>query len=496
MVGGPGLLWAVGAESRSIGRARKRKLLGFLPDAAVDRSIPVFNRKSGFISCMAVSKNRGRNFMAVGSDSGLFEVDLVSTRATRQRLVAAGGSGDTVEDSDGWRPPLAGFAADATVHPRDVMDAYYTPGQYSRISAEGVTPWDPVSVNSRHGPHDWELHQVLSSYIPLSARDRDVAGYNHNNVLATRLDYHPSLSFYCSGDVNGNVLLWRDSEEGVVAQYRCSTGAQSRSSGSGGPNAYSAPDKISRVRFSPGGGTVIATDSRGTLYQWNAHRPQTSVTSLDALDKRGWDAVFLNSSSVVAVGGASSASEADTTPGIVHTASLSSDSPRSIFRSSQGSSNFTVKIFDLYSPPKSAEISGVCMHPSGGFTSCLIYDDVSRSIFSGSDKGEISVFDIRMQRLRAVIPNAHKRAIRAFAFDPNTRLLASGSSHGDVRLWTMPGLETYTAIKHLHPERTMMNNRLADAVLGRYGVTDLAFVDDWLYTCGSNGMVRAIPIVW
>lgn len=101
-----------------------------------------------------------------------------------------------------------------------------------------------------------------------------------------------------------------------------------------------------------------------------------------------------------------------------------------------------------------------------------------------------SVFDVRMQRLKSVIPTAHKRAIRALCFDPNTRILASGSSHGDVKvftlhpprsltdgcftrvslclstqLWSAPSLDLSIAIKKLHPERTMMTNRLADAVV-------------------------------
>lgn len=32
--------------------------------------------------------------------------------------------------------------------------------------------------------------------------------------------------------------------------------------------------------------------------------------------------------------------------------------------------------------------------------------------------------------------------------------------------------------------------------LGKFGVTDVAMFDDWLYTSGSNGVVRALPLKW
>ncbi len=32
--------------------------------------------------------------------------------------------------------------------------------------------------------------------------------------------------------------------------------------------------------------------------------------------------------------------------------------------------------------------------------------------------------------------------------------------------------------------------------LGRYGVTDMVIANDWLYTAGANGTVRAFPIGW
>ena len=41
-----------------------------------------------------------------------------------------------------------------------------------------------------------------------------------------------------------------------------------------------------------------------------------------------------------------------------------------------------------------------------------------------------------------------------------------------------------------------MNHKLADAVLSRAGVTEVLLTEDFLYTCGSNGSVLAVPKVY
>ena len=146
---------------------------------------------------------------------------------------------------------------------------------------------------------------------------------------------------------------------------------------------------------------------------------------------------------------------------------------------------------DLRSSSRSTEIAAACLHPQSGYSTCLAFDDISGAIISGSDKGEISVYDVRMQRLRAVIPHAHKKAVRAFGLSTNSRLLASGSAHGDVKVcvalemsasrlryavvrccfvqvWSLPELEASTVAKNLHPERVILNNKLADGVVSGY----------------------------
>lgn len=124
--------------------------------------------------------------MAVGTDTGLFELDVIRTRTVRQTFLNSGASVDSIEDPDTWRSQDEDDER-FTVHPRDIVDDYYTAPEYSGISGCGVTPWDQVSVNTRAKPHDWELDRVWSSCVPLSARDTDTNGYNHNNVLVRRV---------------------------------------------------------------------------------------------------------------------------------------------------------------------------------------------------------------------------------------------------------------------------------------------------------------------
>jgi hypothetical protein len=90
------------------------------------------------------------------------------------------------------------------------------------------------------------------------------------------VDVHPTLPFYASGDVNGVVLLWKEADANVVAQYRVSP-APGTGTGIGGPRGtavYSAADRISRVRFSPASTTVLAVDNKGSLHTWHTTRPK------------------------------------------------------------------------------------------------------------------------------------------------------------------------------------------------------------------------------
>ena len=123
--------------------------------------------------------------MTIGTDAGIVELDLIGTRSSRLKAAAAGATFDSVSDDEPWRAPMAGFSS-FTVHPRDTLDAYYTPAQYSVIGATGITPWDPALVNSRARSYDWELDRVLSSYIPVSARTAELHRHSHNNVMVRR----------------------------------------------------------------------------------------------------------------------------------------------------------------------------------------------------------------------------------------------------------------------------------------------------------------------
>jgi WD40 repeat protein len=93
---------------------------------------------------------------------------------------------------------------------------------------------------------------------------------------------HPSLALYCSGDVAGNILLWKPSSASVVAQYRCKNVFPSTAGSLAGKEStsnFASSDRVLRVRFSPSGSTVGVVDGKGWLHTWHTARPRTSILS-------------------------------------------------------------------------------------------------------------------------------------------------------------------------------------------------------------------------
>ena len=143
-------------------------------------------------------------------------------------------------------------------------------------------------------------------------------------VQPLSVDFHPSLHLYSSGDVAGNVLLWRTNSTSVVAQYvscstcgltpctfpevvpalmcawwlrvagryRCKNVFPSTAGSLAGKESttnFACSDRVQRVRFSPGGGTVLAVDGKGWMHTWHTTRPRDSILSMQvrARGRRG-----------------------------------------------------------------------------------------------------------------------------------------------------------------------------------------------------------------
>jgi hypothetical protein len=276
---------------------------------------------------------------------------------------------------------------------------------------------------------------------------------------------------------------------------------------------------VTRVRWSPNGLCLAATDAGGGLWMWGVTVPQQATVALRPLSKRAADVVFLNQYSVLAVVGSGAPATAPVFPGHATSASgYRGGGPGSAAAAAAGvlgGNPFlpcvvpatpalgkglgpSTAIVDVRLPPRVSTVVSATLH--SGVALCCAYDAASQTLLSGGEHGDLACFDLRRAMLRARLEPgaAHDRAIRAMALDPSGAFFATGSTDGDVKIWPLPDPSAGPAatLARLHPEHTFMNHRLADSMLARYGVTDVLLTRDQLFTCGANGLVLSIPKVW
>lgn len=99
--------------------------------------------------------------------------------------------------------------------------------------------------------------------------------------------------------------------------------------------------------------------------------------------------------------------------------------------------------------------------------------DGSQIVSDVSNTGRIMVFDAQTGQVRRVL-NQHKASIRALAFSPDGRLLASGSDDGTVMLWDA------------------QSGKMLRTLKGQAGARSLAFAPDGetLATGWENGRIK------
>jgi WD40 repeat protein len=131
------------------------------------------------------------------------------------------------------------------------------------------------------------------------------------------------------------------------------------------------------------------------------------------------------------------------------------------------------------------------------------YSAADRSLISGGQKGEISIYDLRQQRIRTQWA-AHALAVRSLALDESAAATSfySASTDGDIKLWgvgapggqsghsggTRDGAEMPPRMAghwpRAHEPHTMLHP-LAGTTLGRtYGV-------NWMVRDGASRLLTA-----
>ncbi|KAI2806393.1 DmX-like protein 1 [Blomia tropicalis] len=135
-------------------------------------------------------------------------------------------------------------------------------------------------------------------------------------------------------------------------------------------------------------------------------------------------------------------------------------------------------------------ISSFACHENGA--SSIMYAPLNQLLLTGGKKGEIFIFDMR-QRTQRDRFQAHEGAVKCIALDPGEEFFATGSSDGDIKVWSLIG-----------PTRTLMFSFMQEHSRSTFfrnmgmGVSHL-YIDHCgrLFSCGADGSLkmRHLPTV-
>ncbi|KAF9354925.1 regulator of (H+)-ATPase in vacuolar membrane [Mortierella sp. AD094] len=195
-------------------------------------------------------------------------------------------------------------------------------------------------------------------------------------------------------------------------------------------NTYSGTtSKVTKVHFDSYGQKFGATDAKGDMHLWRFD--SNTVGSKPYLTLNCHDKIARDFSFL----GSSS---------VVATTGTSGDGKN-------------LAIWDTLLPKEKAQTQSYKVHGRGGYS--LAFSKRHQLLVSGGRDGEICIFDIRQPKLLHTI-QAHEMHVRSLYIDEAGLTLCSGSGEGDMKVKA-------------------------------YGVAQIVATDDYYYTCGPTGFLRA-----
>eukprot|EP01090_Pellita_catalonica_P013311 TRINITY_DN3115_c0_g3_i1.p1 TRINITY_DN3115_c0_g3~~TRINITY_DN3115_c0_g3_i1.p1 ORF type:complete len:660 (+),score=120.99 TRINITY_DN3115_c0_g3_i1:92-1981(+) len=314
-----------------------------------------------------------------------------------------------------------------------------------------------ICVNSFRNNNNNNSNNNDSDEWLMVASATDSFVVNLNSTMAVRqkrvlqcVESHPTRPWYFSGGIEGHVQLSlfsaavAEGEEDVVATFRTKGGAAAR---------------VAKIHCNRTGTKLGACDHSGTLTMWRCDTNPASripFISLQCHSASAIDFAFLNSGSFIA----------------------------SVGRSADRKN---VALYDLLLPQPRV-VDFVC-HEDGGAHS-VVYSPRHQVLISGGKDGVICLFDVRQQRLRQTV-KAHSLNVKALVLAEQEHLVVSGSTDGGMKVWRLPDMLEKSHFENVHEKKTFVNTGSGyfTRPLSTYGVMDMQFVGNTLYTCGADARV-------
>ncbi|EGC36145.1 hypothetical protein DICPUDRAFT_151429 [Dictyostelium purpureum] len=262
-----------------------------------------------------------------------------------------------------------------------------------------------------------------------------------HNIIVQCLESHPNSSFYLSGGIDGSVCLWQFGIPEVLT-------------------AYQLPQKprIVRCKFNQSGTKFGACDMAGNILLWQFAAQEDTLKpfyQLQAHSKQTLDFTFLNSGSLLA------------------TAGISNDSKRDIC------------LWDVLLPPSKSLIASYTDQENGA--SSIVYSPKRQTIIVGGKKGSLSLYDIRTHRQLESF-KAHQLNTKTLALDPFEEFICSGSSDGNIKVWSLPSMTCLNTFEDSHKKQTFVRpTGVFKSPVSTYGVMQVRLENNSMFSCGADG---------
>ncbi|KAF9916958.1 regulator of (H+)-ATPase in vacuolar membrane [Lobosporangium transversale] len=266
------------------------------------------------------------------------------------------------------------------------------------------------------------------------------------DVVATCAESHPSFPLYLTGHNPALgypcVALWQFGQPKELNNY---TGTNSR---------------VIRLHFDPCGQKFGATDINGDLHLWRFDSNTVGskpFLTMNCHDKITRDFAFLGSSSIIATTGTSGDGK-------------------------------NLAIWDTLLPQNKALTQSYKVHDQGGYS--LAFSKRHQLLVSGGRNGQICIFDIRHSKLLHTI-QAHDMHVRSLSIDEAGLTLCSGGGEGDMKVWDLETFEQLSSFSNLQARNRFQFQTFDRIPIKAYGVAQIMPTDDFYYTCGPTGFLRA-----
>lgn len=260
---------------------------------------------------------------------------------------------------------------------------------------------------------------------------------------------HPRLPYYLSGSTNGIVTLWQWGTQSEIAEYK----SQSKS-------------RANRIQFSVPGTRFASCfeDGHVALWRWSDQDESLSpYRFVKCYPGRATDVTFLNSGGAFVTTGSP---EGDGTP--------------------------CVRAWDTLLPNPNVwncETSDV-------ESSCVVYSPVNNMLYCGLRHGGLTAIDIRQRLSVFTVPTAHDLNCKTLALDVREKILFSGSSDGNIKVWKIDSDKLVLLDTWLEAHRsTVFVKGLSTGTEGftnavsTHGVVQLHTTPNNVYSTGSDGVL-------